>query len=200
MSRIKTPLASAAIALAGLGLAPAALAGGAQPAAPTHATATPATSTPATSTPDEPPKAPDGTRRTAALRCLQLRIAKDGKAVCTGDVKMWREDVVVRCNTAHATFDKRGRLLDMTCKGNVRMHTTDKQATAKQARYDDAAQKVTLSGTAKLKKRGMWLRGDTVVVDLAADTVDVNGGVEGLFDPEAADAKGSTPTKRKVQP
>ena len=49
--------------------------------------------------------------------------------------------------------------------------------------YDEEAQKITLEDEAKLKQKGMQLKGKKVVMDLVSEEVSVEGGVQGIYTP-----------------
>jgi lipopolysaccharide transport protein LptA len=132
---------------------------------------------------------PAGAKKRAALRCDRLKLKPDGVALCTGRVRMWREDVEVTCDQATATFDDKEQLKSLICTGRVKIVTPDKVAHSGRAVYDDVKQTLTLSEKARLRQRGIHLQGETLVVNLATNEVEVEGDVQGLFDARESDGK-----------
>lgn len=120
----------------------------------------------------------------AALTCGRMVLKKGGKASCFAPVRMWREDIEITCDFAEAIFGSNGSLRRLNCEGDVQIVTSDRLGVAKRAIYDEEKQKITLEEEAKLKQRGMQLKGQKVVMDLISEEVSVEGGVQGLYTPQ----------------
>ena len=129
------------------------------------------------------PQNPEKKSLKAALTCGRMVLKKGGRALCYAPVRMWREDVEITCESAQAIFGDNGALQQLVCQGQVRIVTSDHLGFAKKAVYDEETQKITLEDEAKLKQKGMQLKGKKVVMDLVSEEVSVEGGVQGLYTP-----------------
>jgi lipopolysaccharide transport protein LptA len=153
---------------------------------------------PAPKTQAPPLTLPEGTRKRAALKCDRLKLKPDGVALCTGHVRMWREDVEVSCDTATATFDDKEQLKTLVCTGRVKIVTPDKVAHSGKAIYDEEKQMLTLTDKARLRQRGIHLEGERLLVNLATNEVEVEGDVKGLFD--ARENEGDSKSTKSKKP
>src|SRR6185295_15076234 len=100
---------------------------------------------------------------------------KNKIGIAKGDVLIKREDVMVCCDEAEARYQA-NRIEQVTCKGRVVIVRPDgTRATASQAVFVAAEDKVTLSGQAHVITESADLQGEKIVYDIARDRVDVQG-------------------------
>jgi lipopolysaccharide transport protein LptA len=99
--------------------------------------------------------------------------AQTGKA--KGDVVIRREDIVVCCDEAEASFSG-DKIERVECKGRVVIVRPDgTRARADVAIFDARADTVTLSGGARLRSTDADLEGDAIIYDIAKDHLEVTG-------------------------
>lgn len=96
--------------------------------------------------------------------------------VAQGDVTIRRSDVLVCCDRAEAHYSG-DRVERVECRGRVAIVRPDgTRAKADVAVFDATADRLTLTGRAKLRSAEADLEGAEIIYDIAADKLDVRGG------------------------
>lgn len=103
------------------------------------------------------------------------------EARCTGKVRVRRGEARLRCETLTVSFDAKGKVEHLACKGAVSFQRGDERATSQQADYHRAQAKVILKGKAELKRGLARLAGERVIFLLDKDEVLVEGDAQGRW-------------------
>jgi lipopolysaccharide transport protein LptA len=91
----------------------------------------------------------------------------------TGHVVADRGDVTLHCETLRADYDDAGEVEKLTCRGNVRVLMGRKEARGDLAVFDNAREKVTITGDPSLRDGDDVMRGEIIIFNLDDDTVNI---------------------------
>jgi len=115
-------------------------------------------------------------RPSLEIRAERMEVnQKTGKVSFTGDVKARRGKLLFRCGHLDAVY-KDGKLLTMTASQDIRVKSTDFEAQAHQASFDQSKGILVLTGRPKLlrgqsmiqgKRIRIWIDDEKVVVEEA---------------------------------
>jgi lipopolysaccharide transport protein LptA len=123
-----------------------------------------------------PTAVPPVDRPSLEIRAERMEVnQKTGKVSFTGDVKAQRGKLLFRCGHLEALY-KDGKLLTMTASQDIRVKSTDFEAQARQASFDQTKGILILTGRPKLirgksmiqgKRIRIWIDDEKVIVDKA---------------------------------
>jgi lipopolysaccharide transport protein LptA len=103
---------------------------------------------------------------------------------CKGNVKLWRSDLSLACDTLSASFDAAGNLQTATCTGAVQIVSQDAVAQAQTARFDGRTNQVELTGKPQARQRGSMVTAPTIRLDVGTGVISTEGGaVTGVIVP-----------------
>lgn len=100
---------------------------------------------------------------------------------CQGPVTLWRDDLSLTCQKLVGQFDKDGTLKSAHCIGAVKIISPQGNATATDARFDNATNQAVLTGNPRLQQSGSVVEGKVIRFDVKTGEVTVEGGVQGIF-------------------
>lgn len=95
-----------------------------------------------------------------------------------GNVVAKREDMVIFSDRITAFYTKEGRMQKIDAKGNVKINQSDRMATCHEARYDQPAQKIILTGKPKVWQGNNIVSGQTITILLNEDKIIIDKGKE----------------------
>jgi len=125
--------------------------------------------------------------------CKILPAAQGRQVHCTGHVKLWRDDLSLACEKLTADFDKDGALKTARCTGAVKIVSSQVNATAADARFDNATHQAVLTGKPRAQQLGGVVEGKVITVDIKTNEVSVEGDVKGVIAGAAATVPGGGP-------
>lgn len=100
---------------------------------------------------------------------------RDQNARCEGHVKATRLTLTLTCDHSLAHYDGDGRIVDLTCNGNVKIVDQQRSAAGDKAVYVEADRVVTLTGHATVKKQDDVLTGEPILFYVDEDRVVAKG-------------------------
>lgn len=104
---------------------------------------------------------------------LLVAEGKKNEAVFTGNVRVEQEGYRLTCPRLVVTYGAGRRVEHLVATGGVRLVQGDRTVEAAQARLDNRARVLTLTGAPVMTQGESVVHGERVVVDLAADTMRV---------------------------
>ncbi|MTD99985.1 lipopolysaccharide transport periplasmic protein LptA [Paracoccus sp. YIM 132242] len=109
----------------------------------------------------------------------------DGSAVFTGNVVIGQGEMRLSADRVTVVYAQGGqsRIRSLDAQGNVTLVSGADAAEAKAATYDVETGNVTLTGDVVLTQGGNVLTGDTMQVNLASGTAQVQGRVRSVLQP-----------------
>jgi len=109
----------------------------------------------------------------------------DGSATFTGNVVIAQGDMRLGADSVTVVYAEGGqqRISRLTAKGDVTLVSGGDAAEAQQADYDVTAGRVTLTGDVMLTQGENLLAGESMVVNLADGTAQVQGRVRSVIQP-----------------
>jgi lipopolysaccharide export system protein LptA len=122
---------------------------------------------------------------------------KEGKVVFTGKplVRLTREDATLTCRTLVAENDPAGKIRRATCTGDVKLTRGPRTVTCETAVYEEAAARVTCTGSPVLRDGESVLKGDVLTYDLADDRATLSS-AKGTIVPQSGQA---LPSRKKKE-
>ena len=102
------------------------------------------------------------------IEAAHLEVRQDrGEARFSGGVVVRQSHFSLRCATMTARYDKQGRVDTLEAEGDVRVEAEGWSAVATRARYDRAAETLSLTGDPTLTREKDVLRGERIVFWIA---------------------------------
>lgn len=105
---------------------------------------------------------------------LQLDLAK-GEGVFLGKVKVSSLKFTMTSDEMSVLFSKEGKPVKFIAKGQVVIVNETRNASSRQAEYDVAEKKITLTGEPVVTQQQNRVTGNSIVIYPDSDRMDVNG-------------------------
>ena len=98
---------------------------------------------------------------------------KDRRSVCRGNVKLWRDDLSVTCDTAELFHDDKWAVKRAVCVENVVLKSAEGKATAEKAEFDNITRWLVLTGNPVLYQGASEMRGKLIRFNLDSEEFEV---------------------------
>lgn len=121
-------------------------------------------------------KAPTAAQAPVHVTCDDMVVQnKQQTARCEGHVRATRLALTLTCDRSLAHYDADGRIVDLTCLGNVKVVEVDRVATGDKGVYVEADRVITLTGHAVVRQRDDVLTGEPILFYVDDDRVVAKG-------------------------